>query len=127
MPLGRESKLRLATCEPRLQQLVTAVAAKVDSGAIAPLVLDISVACGYRGETEQNAAYARGASKTPWPRSKHNTVPSLAVDVWPYPVDWTGKGRPAFEALRQLFLDTAHELGIPIHVISWDLPHYQLA
>jgi peptidoglycan L-alanyl-D-glutamate endopeptidase CwlK len=127
MPLGRESKLRLATCDPRLQQLVTAVAAKIDAGALAPLVLDISVACGHRGKADQNREFAEGDSKLPWPRSKHNTLPALAVDVWPYPVDWKPSGRPAFEAVRELFLSTAHELGIPIHVISWDLPHFQLA
>lgn len=133
MPLGRQSKLRLATCDPRLQQLVTAVAAKVDAGALLPLVSDISVACGYRGEAEQNDAYRRGASKTPWPRSKHNKVPALAVDLWPYPlpdVDKDGKvdwDAPAWAAVRKLVLATAHELSIPIHVISWDLPHFQLA
>lgn len=127
MPLGRESKLRLATCDPRLQQLVTAVVAKVDAGALVNKgVHDLTVACGYRGKAEQNAAVARGASKTPWPRSKHNVVPSLAVDLWPYP-------RPAWEdpiqwaAVRALVLATAAELRIPIHVISWDLPHFQLA
>lgn len=124
MPLGRESKLRLATCDARLQQLVTAVAAKVDAGALLPLVGDISVACGYRGQAEQNAAFDRGASKLRWPRSKHNSVPSKAVDLWPSPVDW--KRHDQFEAVRGLVLSTAAELGIRIRVISWDLPHFEL-
>lgn len=124
MPLGRASKLRLATCDARLQQLVTAVVARVDAGEC-PGVPDISVACGYRGEAEQNAAFDRGVSKLRYPHSKHNTVPSQAVDLWPSPVDW--KDAKAFEALRALTLDTAHRLHIPVHVISWDLPHFQLA
>lgn len=127
MPLGRESKLRLATCDPRLQQLITAVVARVDAGALAHAgVHDLTVACGWRGEVDQNDAVARGASKTPWPKSKHNVRPSLAVDIWPYP-------RPAWDdpvqwaAVRALVLQVAHELSVPIHVISWDLPHFQLA
>lgn len=125
MPLGQESKRRLATCDPRLQQLIKAVAARVDAGALAPLVTDISVACGFRGEADQNAAFDRGVSKLRWPKSKHNTSPSLAVDIWPSPVDW--KRNDQFEAVRKLVLSVAHDLGIPIHVISWDLPHFQLA
>jgi peptidoglycan L-alanyl-D-glutamate endopeptidase CwlK len=125
MPLGRESKLRLATCDPRLQQLVSAVAADVDAGLV-PGVSDISVACGYRGQAEQDAAFERGASTLRWPKSEHNTKPSRAVDVWPYPVDWTGKGLPAFIALRRAFTAKAKLLGIRIRHISWDWPHHEL-
>lgn len=125
MPLGPASKRRLATCDARLQQLVTAVAAAVDAGLV-PGVADISVACGHRGQAEQDDAFARGASKLRWPKSKHNTLPSRAVDVWPYPVDWTRAGLPAFEALRRAFAAKAAELGIPIRHISWDWPHHEL-
>ncbi len=125
MPLGRESKLRLASCDARLQQLVSAVAADVDAGLV-PGVADVSVACGHRGEAEQNEAFQRGASKLRWPRSKHNARPSRAVDVWPHPVDWTSKGLPAFVALRRAFAAKAEALGIKIRHISWDWPHHEL-
>lgn len=126
MALGRSSKLRLATCDARLQQLITAVAARVDAGELAGAgVRDLTVLCGYRGEAEQNAAFDRGASKLRWPRSKHNKVPALAVDIAPYPINWND--RAAFEALREFVLKVAAELGIPIRVISWDLPHFELA
>lgn len=46
---------------------------------------DCSIICGHRGEMEQNAAYDRGHSKLRYPKSKHNKMPSLAVDVIPYP------------------------------------------
>jgi peptidoglycan L-alanyl-D-glutamate endopeptidase CwlK len=108
----------LGECHPDLQRLVRAYE------KVAPR--DFSVACGYRNKVDQNAAYARGDSKLQWPHSKHNQSPSLAVDLWPYPVDWTGKGRPAFEAQRAEVLALAHELGIHIRVISWDLPHFEL-
>ncbi len=125
MPLGRESKLKLSSCDPRLQQLVTAVAADVDAGLV-PGVSDIRVACGHRNQADQDREFAEGDSKLQWPRSKHNSLPSRAVDVWPYPVDWTAAGVPAFKALRVAFAAKAPQLGIEIRHISWDLPHHEL-
>jgi hypothetical protein len=125
MSLGKVSRLRLATCDVRLQQFVTALAADVDAGLV-PGVSDISVACGHRNEADQNREFAEGDSKLQWPKSKHNTLPSRAVDVWPHPVDWTGAGRPAFEALRAHGLKLAAKMHIRVRVISWDWPHWEL-
>ena len=50
--------------------------------------IDFSVLEGHRDEQRQNEAVAAGRSKTPWPTSKHNQLPSLAVDVAPYPIEW---------------------------------------
>lgn len=47
-------------------------------------VCDISLITGYRDEKEQNSLYPT-FSKVRWPNSKHNTSPSLAVDLQPYP------------------------------------------
>lgn len=123
MPLGKSSKVRLATCDARLQQLVTALVADVDAGKV-PGVPDITVLCGYRGEKEQNEAFRIGTSKLQYPKSKHNKVPALAVDLAPYPLDW--KNVKAFEALRKYTLDLASRMHIRIRVISWDLPHFEL-
>ena len=49
---------------------------------------DFSVISGHRGQKEQTDIFNAGNSKTPWPQSKHNKVPSWAVDIAPYPVDW---------------------------------------
>ena len=49
---------------------------------------DCSVICGYRNETDQNKAYHDGRSSLKFPQSKHNSLPSRAVDVVPYPIDW---------------------------------------
>ena len=46
---------------------------------------DISIITAHRGEAEQNAAYKEGMSKIKWPLGKHNSYPSRAVDVQPYP------------------------------------------
>jgi len=40
----------------------------------------------HRGKKEQDEAFARGTSKVKFPNSKHNKLPSLAVDIQPYPM-----------------------------------------
>lgn len=121
--LGTVSLERLAACDVQLQNLVTSVVARLPYKS----VRDITVLCGHRSKVEQERCFAAGASQLHWPESKHNAYPSLAVDLAPYPVDWTGAGRPGFEELRELVADTARELGIRIRHISWDLPHTELA
>ena len=50
--------------------------------------VDFSIVYGFRNEEEQNRAYVEGHSTKPWPKSKHNGVPSLAIDILPYPSGW---------------------------------------
>jgi peptidoglycan L-alanyl-D-glutamate endopeptidase CwlK len=47
--------------------------------------MDVSLLYGYRNAREQNTLFAQGKSKLRFPRSKHNQMPSLAVDIQPYP------------------------------------------
>lgn len=54
-------------------------------------IYDFKVVCGYRREEDQNAAYKAGTSKEPWPKSKHNTLPSLAIDILPRCLEIDGK------------------------------------
>ena len=51
-------------------------------------VMDHSVICGYRTQEEQLALFLE--KKTKVRLGKHNSTPSLAVDVIPYPIkeDW---------------------------------------
>jgi len=76
---GTISQERLATCHPDLQRLFNEVIKHVDCQII----------CGHRGQAEQDAAVANGFSKVKWPNGNHNKTPSDAVDVMPYPVDWS--------------------------------------
>jgi peptidoglycan L-alanyl-D-glutamate endopeptidase CwlK len=46
---------------------------------------DITIITGHRGKEEQNKMVELGRSQVYWPNSKHNTFPSLAVDIQPYP------------------------------------------
>jgi peptidoglycan L-alanyl-D-glutamate endopeptidase CwlK len=71
---GAASLERLATCDARLQAIAKA----------AIVHWDFSIICGYRGEAEQNAAFKSGASKTPWPKSMHNSLPARAFDFAPF-------------------------------------------
>ena len=48
--------------------------------------VDFTVVCVHRGKKEQDEAFARGTSKLKFPNSKHNKLPSLAVDIQPYPI-----------------------------------------
>lgn len=130
VPLGNLSRLRLASCDIRIQRFAEAVAAGVDAGEC-PGVTDVTVLCGWRNQVDQDAAFKKGASKLQWPNSKHNHTTergdpdSLAVDLAPYPINWADK--KSFLLLRQYALQVADRLDIRIRIISWDWPHYELA
>lgn len=116
---SRSSKEKLATCHPDLQRLMNEVIKTTD----------IIILCGHRGEVEQNAAFANHTSQLKWPKGKHNSMPSKAVDVAPWPLDWDNE--PAFCDLAVLIKRVASEIGVSV---EWggdwktfvDLPHYQL-
>lgn len=75
-------------------------------------VMDISIICAYRNEADQNKAYDEKKSKLKYPNSKHNKVPSLAVDVCPSPIDWNDHKR--FYLMMGVFKAKADSLGIKI-------------
>lgn len=117
--LGKGSRAELVTCAPPIVVLVEDVAAFV------PAKFDFSVVCGWRGEADQNKAFAEKRSSKRWPDSMHNvTLPdgrpfSLAVDVVPYDVDlkapaWNDDLRIA--RLIGIFDARAIALRIPIRV-----------
>lgn len=116
---GKVSKSRLATCHPLIQELMNEVIKE----------MDISILCGYRNEKDQNEAYNKGNSKLKYPQSKHNMMPSIAVDCAPYPIDWNDIDR--FKDMGKLVQKKAKELGIEI---DWggnwhsfkDYPHFEL-
>jgi len=61
---------------PDLQTLVTRIRDEV---------VDISLVCGHRNEADQTRKYLNNVSTVQWPNSKHNSTPSRAVDLQPYP------------------------------------------
>lgn len=74
---GNSSKAQYDTLHPDLQWLLDTVLEEV---------ADISILKGHRDEAEQNAAYDSGHSKLRWPNGNHNKMPSVAVDIQPYPL-----------------------------------------
>jgi len=49
---------------------------------------DCTILEGHRDEKEQEEAFLKGNTKIHWPYGKHNKIPSMAVDVIPYPVNF---------------------------------------
>lgn len=129
---------RRASCCQEIQVLFDKVLIEVDC----------KYEYGYRSKAEQNRLYILKRTKVKWPDSMHNTYPSLAADVIPYPVIWPN----IKDTIEKYSLDlgrlymfvgyvkgVAFELGIPIRAgADWDndfqvsdqtfhdLPHFEL-
>ena len=99
---GSRSINRLKTCDQKLQELFYEVVKH----------FDCSILEGHRGEEGQNKAYADGKSKVKHPNGKHNKFPSVAVDVAPYPIDWSDRDR--FHYFGGFVLGVAKEMGMNI-------------
>jgi len=97
---GKRSKERLATCDERLQQVFNEVIKYIDC----------SVLEGHRSEERQNKLYEEGKTKVRYPKGRHNSKPSRAVDVTPYPVDWADRERQTLFA--GFVLGLARGMGI---------------
>lgn len=80
------------------------------------IVFDFSILEGFRDEERQNRAYARGLSQVRWPNGKHNKLPSDAVDIAPWPIDWSNKeaATQRFVYLAGWVMATAAMLGISL-------------
>ena len=124
---GTKSKKALATCHPKLQEVFNEVIKKVDC----------SVLEGHRNKAKQNKAYEEGRSKLKYPNGNHNAVPSMAVDVVPYPIDWNDRER--FHLFAGFVIGVARGMGIKLRWggdwnMNWfvsdnnfdDLPHFEL-
>lgn len=99
---GSNSKANLYTAHVELQRLFEEVVKGYDC----------TVICGYRSKEDQDKAVAQGLSKTPYPQSKHNRKPSVAVDVAPYPINWKDEKR--FYHFAGYVMGVAERLGIPV-------------
>lgn len=72
------SRQQLQTCDAKLQELFNEVIK----------TYDCKILEGHRTKDLQNKAFKEGRSKVQWPNGKHNSLPSQAVDVAPYPVSF---------------------------------------
>jgi len=125
---GKTSRARLATCHPDLQRVMNEVIKHYDC----------SIICGHRGRAAQQLAFETGKSKARFGESPHNFTPALAVDVVPYPIDWSDTSRMTHFA--GFVLGVAEMLGIELRWGGdWDrdthlsdnrfddFPHFELA
>ncbi len=99
---GKKSKLRLLSCDYRLQDVLKEVIKYVDC----------SVLEGHRGEERQNKLFDEGKTKVKYPNGRHNAKPSRAVDVVPYPVDWNDRER--FHLFAGFVLGIARSMDIKL-------------
>ena len=104
------SKSRLHTCDERLVDLFNEVVKKFDCTIIE----------GHRGKKAQDEAFNKGNSKVKFPNGKHNQSPSVAVDVAPYPIDWSDRDR--FHYFSGYVLGIASQMGLKIRWGGdWDM------
>jgi peptidoglycan L-alanyl-D-glutamate endopeptidase CwlK len=124
---GKKSKMVLSTCEKDLQKVFNEVIKHVDCSVIE----------GHRNEKRQNELFEKGFTKVKYPNGRHNSYPSRAVDVVPYPIDWDDRER--FHLFAGFVLATARSMGI---TLRWggdwnmnfevddnkfdDFPHFEL-
>jgi peptidoglycan L-alanyl-D-glutamate endopeptidase CwlK len=105
------SKARLKTCHRDLQTLFNHVV----------IDMDCTIVCGHRDKPEQDKAFAEGKSKLKYPNSKHNKIPSLAVDAAPYvngKVDWTREQLLFFAGYVKACADQLYRIGTISHRIK---------
>ena len=80
---GPRSIKHLVTLDERLQKVLNEVIKYVDCSIIE----------GHRSGERQDRLFEEGRTKVKYPNGRHNTNPSKAVDVTPYPVDWEDRER----------------------------------
>lgn len=107
---GTVSLSRLTTCHPDLQVLFSTVVEK----------FDCSVICGYRDQVAQTEYFLNKKSEVEYPNSKHNSYPSMAVDVAPYPVEWDDTHRFYYFAGQVMAVAAAlYGQGKMEHKVRW--------
>ena len=99
---GKRSTERLDSCHVDLVRLFETVVRNYDC----------TILQGHRGEKPQNAAFDAGNSKLRYPDGKHNKLPSMAVDVAPWPLDWSNEGR--FKHFAGFVQGVAAEMGLDL-------------
>lgn len=98
---------------------------------------DCSVTCGHRGRDKQDELFLEGKTKVRFSDSKHNSVPSTAVDVAPWPIDYDDRER--FTLFAGVVLGVASQMKIRVRWGGdWDqdtevddnrfddMPHFEL-
>lgn len=99
---SKRSTSILSTCDPRLVFLFTEVVKN----------FDCTVFSGRRGQEEQDELVRQGKSQIKFPRSRHNSEPSMAVDVAAYPIHWSDRERATYFAGFVMGVASANQIRI---------------
>ena len=85
--------------------------------------IDFSILQGHRGNDEQDELYAEGKSQLKGGQSKHNTYPSQAVDIAPYPYPSNDeKGLNQIYYLAGYIMGLAKQMGVSLRSgADWDM------
>ena len=135
---GKRSTKNLEECHKDLQTIFNEVIK----------YFDCSIIAGHRSQQDQDIAYAKGLSKVKYPNSKHNKIPSMAVDAVPYYKDsphirWNDSSRMDYFAGYVMGIASLlKNRGIIDHALRWgndwdmdtrtddtnfvDRPHFEL-
>jgi peptidoglycan L-alanyl-D-glutamate endopeptidase CwlK len=109
---GTLSEYHRASLTPGLQRLALEAIRRT------PRHLDWAITCGHRNQVDQDKAVRDGASKKPWPLSKHNSLPSRAFDVRPAgkfePKDWNDRLR--FSRIIGFIECVAFDIDVPVRL-----------
>jgi len=100
--LGATSKQRRDTCAVTIQDVLNEAIKHVD----------FAVMCGHRTESAQNTAFVTKRSRAVWPLSRHNTRPSEAVDIVPWPTQYDDLAK--FYELATYMYAAADKLGVSL-------------
>ena len=98
---GQRSKKHLNTLEPELQEVMLEAIKRYD----------FSIIDGHRDMETQNLYFNEGKSQLRWPNSRHNSYPSRAVDIVPYPGGFDNPNSE-FDRMATFVLGAASRLGV---------------
>lgn len=123
--LSKSGEDRLKQCCPEIQSVIKEVL----------YYRDITILCCYRSKEDQEKMFMQGTSKAHAGQSAHNYLPSLAIDVIPYPIpmkdgEWDSNASD-WKDLSDLIFDIAKTKGVDL---TWggnwkklvDKPHYEI-
>ena len=99
---SNRSAIKLAECDERIQWVFNNVIETFDN----------TILVGHRNQSDQEEMYETNRSQLQWPDSKHNKLPSLAVDAICYPIDWNDRERITLFA--GFVLGAAKQMGITL-------------
>lgn len=99
---GKKSQEKLDSCHPDIQRVMEK----------AIEIYDFSVIYGFRSLELQKKLYNSRPQLTKTLRGKHNEMPSRAVDIAPYPINWENEKR--FYFMAGIVLAVAESLGVDL-------------